>query len=60
MCSFVVKVKGKDVHFLLEDVYCLEESDDKVRVVNSNSFILSKVPSRDGVTCYKKRLVAKK
>ena len=51
MCSFVVKVKGKDVQFLL-DVYSLEESGDKVRVVNSNSFILSKVPSRDGVTCY--------
>ena len=34
MCSFVIKVKGKDVELLLEDVCSLEESDDKVRVLN--------------------------
>ena len=60
MCSFVTKVKGKDVHLLLEDVQSLEENDDKVRVVDSNILILSKVPSRKELICCSKRLLAKK
>ena len=60
VCSFVTKVKGKDVHLLLEDVQSLEENDDKVRVVDSNILILSKVPSRKELICCSKRLLAKK
>ena len=41
VCSFIIKVKGKDVELLFEDVCSLEESDDKVRVVNSSIFILT-------------------
>lgn len=40
LCYFVIKVKGKNVDFLFEDVCFFEESDDKVRVVNSSIFML--------------------
>jgi len=60
VCSFVTKVKGKDVHLLLEDVQSLEESDDKVRVVDTYILILSKFPSRNELICCRKRLLAKK
>jgi len=34
-------VKGKDVDLLLEDVCSLEESDNKVRAIDSGIFILA-------------------
>jgi len=53
-------VKGNDVHTLLEDVQSLEEIDNKVRVVNSNILILSKVPSRNEVICHNIKRSAKR
>ena len=41
MCSFVIKVKGKDIELLLEDVCSIEENEDKVRAINSGIFILA-------------------